>query len=90
MSIYSTWDAYDHLEIGRKIGYYKGDPIYNKIADGYITDIIECDNFDDECRPCNVQISIDGKPPECFRYGDKCGIRYVIKKEFIDEDEFTL
>jgi len=90
MSIYSSFDAFKHLKIGRRIGYYIGDPIYNKIADGTITDIEPCDSRSHTCKPCQVMIGIDNELPDCFRWNDLCGIRYVLTNDFIKEDEFIL
>ena len=90
MSIFSTWEAYDHLEIGLEIHYYVGDPMSKIIAEGIITKLENCDSYNKNCEPCHCQIGINHNPPDCFRYGNDTAIRYIVKSAFIKENEFKL
>jgi hypothetical protein len=92
MSIYSKFEAYEHLEIGLQIGYYVGDPTSERsqIKNGIITDLPECDTFEDDCLPCHCSIEINNGKPECFRYGKRTGIRYVVVNNFLNEEDFKV
>ena len=96
MSIYSTFDAYDHLEVGRKIGVYDVSPYgafaSKNISDGVITELHLCGDFVEDCLPCRYKIRVDNGRLRCMRYADRTAIRYVIVPNvvFIEEGEMEL
>ena len=93
MAIYHKFDAYDYIEIGGTICVCNGDPeLTSETIIGTITELSECDSCGDTCSPCQYQIGIDNKNPDCFRYGNDTAIEYIITKDddFIKLDEFSL
>lgn len=85
-------EIYKKIEIGDIIGIYcdtyKSE---ERLKIGKVLNIEKCYSDCNHYYGCNIKITIDIKRDRCFLFTTgKCLIKYIIKNNFITEEEFNV